>query len=123
LISPVGVTLVGVKIKVMKIPLDEVAMKVAFGVGLIIVLICLCYGIVTSNGIEAAQHVINDRSNTVYSLQHPEIVGTNENGEVVKRYHDYTTPYGSTIYEIGKTKTAVTNRGKFGTTTDVSVEE
>lgn len=69
------------------------------------------------------QQVINNQSNTVYSFQHPEIVGTNENGEVVKRYYDYTTYRGATIYEIGKTKTTVISHGKFGTTTDVSVEQ
>lgn len=67
------------------------------------------------------QHIIINQSNTVYSFQHPEIVGTNENGKVVKRYYDYT--HNATIYEIGKTKTEVIDRGKFGITTNVSVEE
>jgi len=72
------------------------------------------------NAIEI-ERTIQNQTDTVYSLQHPEIVGTNENGEVVKRYYDYT--HGATIYEIGKTKTEVIHRGKLGTSTNVSVEQ
>ena len=71
---------------------------------------------------KAAQYIIDSQNDTVYSLQHPEIVGTNELGEVIKRYHIYGYG-GATIYEVGKTKTEIINRGKFGTTTNVSVEE
>lgn len=93
---------------------------------LVVCSIALCGWGITScikqENADEAQQAINNQSNTVYSFQHPEIVGTNENGEVVKRYHDYTTYYGATIYEIGKTKTESIHRGKFGTSTTVTIE-
>lgn len=51
-------------------------------------------------------------SNLTYNIVHPEIVGTNENGEVIKRY--YMPDYGHWVYEIGDTKTSNRNLGKAG---------
>ena len=52
---------------------------------------------------------------TSYNLTHPEIVGTNESGEAIKRY---TIPVNGGrwhyVYEVGGTKTSNVDLGKFG---------
>ena len=50
-----------------------------------------------------------------YNIVHPYIVGTNENGEIIKRYvipiDDYHCHY---VYEVGGTKTTNNDLGKAG---------
>lgn len=61
---------------------------------------------------EVAERVEKQKS---YNLTHPLIVGTNENGEIIKRYdipiNQWTFHY---VYEVGNTKTVNNDLGKFG---------
>lgn len=86
---------------------------------------CLSTGIgLTAFLISAANHAGDNHLKSVaeqlskeksYNLTHPEIVGTNENGEIVKRYiipiNEWSSHY---VYEIGDTKTVNNNLGKAG---------
>lgn len=100
----------------------EVAIPILVVIGLILLAGWGIRSCCRSEDEDQRQWVINAQSNTVYSLQHPVIVGTNELGEVVKQY-TVEFPRYATIYEVGKTKTEVTHYSKGRTETKVSVEQ
>lgn len=55
------------------------------------------------------------KTDNAYNMAHPEIVGTNEVGEVIKRYSvRYGLYHWHFIYEVGNTKTSNTPFGKNG---------
>lgn len=82
---------------------------IGMGVGIVAYLVSL---ISTSNTRYEKEQAFELETNTTYHLSHPVIIGTNENGEVIKRY--FVPGYGHFIYEIGETKTSNRDLGKFG---------
>jgi hypothetical protein len=63
------------------------------------------------------QLAVEDSTSNSNNLQHPVIIGTNELGQVVKRYKieaEYKTHY---LYQVGDTKTVNIERAKHGVET------
>ena len=84
--------------------------------GIIICIVLFAFGIHTLNKDMSVANKRNEakvESDNAYNVKHPEIVGTNANGEVITRT---TIRYGQFhyhfIYEVGNTKTTNTPFGK-----------